>query len=81
MNRCTIIARGIAEINHQRRIFPVCREMRLPTWRSGSLGKNQTNPVLVTQAMFSVTARLIDTVNHFNGDNEVKWVFSRSRAS
>jgi predicted dehydrogenase len=70
-------ARGVALlVNHQRRTFPVYREMRCQM-ESGALGQIELIRASCAGDVLSDGTHLIDTVRHLNGDNEVKWVFGQ----
>jgi predicted dehydrogenase len=70
-------AKGVSLlVNHQRRIFPVFREMRR-LMESGALGKIELIRASCAGDILSDGTHLVDTVRHLNGDNEVKWVFGQ----
>ncbi|HEX8835177.1 MAG TPA: Gfo/Idh/MocA family oxidoreductase [Abditibacteriaceae bacterium] len=70
-------AKGVSLlVNHQRRTFPVYREMRR-LMESGALGEIELIRASCAGDVLSDGTHLIDTVRHLNGDNEVKWVFGQ----
>jgi predicted dehydrogenase len=70
-------AKGVALlVNHQRRTFPVYREIRR-LMESGVLGKIELIRASCAGDVLSDGTHLIDTVRHLNSDNEVNWVFGQ----
>ena len=70
-------AKGVALlVNHQRRTFPVYREMRRLMER-GALGKIELIRASCAGDVLTDGTHLIDTVRHLNADNEVKCVFGQ----